>query len=109
MRDYARENRRGRDQLLTYGIRHFDDKRYVVYQTRDWTDDHYDVGMYFVQDATPDQPARVVSGHSRYYAIELDEVADLLKQGGFEDIVRRDDAIYQPVLTAVRPSEPPAP
>ena len=99
LRNYDDLERRKGD-LLPYGVRTHQGKRYVVFQTRDFDEDHYDVSMYFIEET---DPPIVHVGRSRFYAVNLLRVMELMKDAGFADVQRFDDAYYQPVLVGTRP------
>jgi alkanesulfonate monooxygenase SsuD/methylene tetrahydromethanopterin reductase-like flavin-dependent oxidoreductase (luciferase family) len=71
-------------------------------QTRDWSDDAYDVGMYFVREAKAGTPASVTAGLSRYYAITIDRLIFLFREVGFTDVQRLDGVLHQPIIVGRR-------
>ena len=100
VRDYPREDR-STPQLRPYGIRETPEGRWLVFQTWDWDPDgaRYDLAMYFVRDpGGPD--AEVLVSRARYYAVDPDTLAVLLREAGFAEVERIDGVYFQPVLLA---------
>jgi len=98
VREYLPHTDRSSPQLWPYGFRSDGDDLYFVVQTRDWDGDFYDVAMYFVREARGDQPAKVIAGSSRYYAVSI------FGEAGFRETRRLDGALRQPVVDARRPA-----
>lgn len=98
LRDYDdaafREHR-----LHPYGVRMQQDKRYAVFQTREFHGDHYNLSLYFVEDT---EPPVVHIGRSQCYAVSPQRVLKLMRRAGFVDVHRIDDVFYQPVLVGTR-------
>jgi hypothetical protein len=88
--------------MLSYGFRYQGSDRYFVYQTRDWSNNIYDVAMYFVREVSKDAPATITAGLSRYYAITVDRLMFLFRDVGFTQVERLDDILYQPVIIGRR-------
>ena len=103
VRDYSAEERSS-PRLVPYGFRSDRGDRYFVFQTRDWDGDFYDVAMYFIRAVRGSQPATVIAGSSRYYAVAIDRLISLLEESSFIEIQRLDGVLYehQPVLVARR-------
>lgn len=101
IRDYQPHEQRSTGQVFSYGTREFGKHRYVIFQTRDWKDNSYDVGMYFVREMTADSAAEVVSGKSRYHAIAVDDLISILQDVGFEQVQRHDDVTHNVVLSGI--------
>ena len=102
IRDYSQDEDRSSPQFRPYGFRYEGGSRYFVFQTRDWEGSAYNVGMYFVREATSDSRAGVICGLSRYYAITVDELCAHFESVGFRETHRLDDVIYQPLVVGVR-------
>ena len=98
LRDYDNADE-GRS-VVHHGLRTFRGERYVVFQTRAFDGDRYDVSMYFVAETDPPQ---VSVGRSRYYSVSPSRVMELMGEVGFLAVQRFDDAFYQPVLVGTRP------
>lgn len=67
----------------------------------DWHDEHYDFALYIVHDHGRACVTDVYRG--TYYAVAIATVAHLMKDAGFEDVRRLDDALFQPVVIGRRP------
>ena len=104
IRDYAVENDRSTPQIKQYGFREHAGHRFFVFQTRDIQDDGYEVAMYFIREASVDQPSVVITGKSRYYFIDVTELIALFKEAGFEDVRRLDGVMHQPLVVGRRPN-----
>ncbi|WP_206602836.1 hypothetical protein [Leptolyngbya ohadii] len=102
IRDYRDDEDRSALQMLPYGFRNDGSDRYFVYQTRHWSNNTYDVAMYFVREVTKDTPARVTAGLSRYYAITVDQLMSLFTEAGFTGVQRLDGILHQPIIMACR-------
>jgi SAM-dependent methyltransferase len=102
LRDYREDEDRASPQMLSYGFRNRGSERYFVFQTRDWIDDVYDVGMYFVREARAGNPAGVTAGLDRYYAITVERLMFLFQQVGFTNVQRLDGILHQPIVVGCR-------
>lgn len=103
VRDYALEER-GRNLLKPYGVRLDGDKRYMLFQIWDFDTDGqcYDLTLYLIEEDLRTHATRSQALRSRYYAIDIDHLADLMREVGFKQIRRLDSAFYQPVLVGTR-------
>ena len=106
VRDYAVMEREG-IQVKLYGVRNEGDIRYVLLQTWEFHGEIYDLAMYFVEDRGGAE-CRTRAFRSRYYAVAIDHLVDLLHESGFEAVRRIDERFFQPVIVARRPQSPPA-
>jgi SAM-dependent methyltransferase len=102
LRDYREDEDRSSPQVWPYGFRYDGSDRYFVFQTRDWSNDVYDVAMYFVREVREGTPASVTAGLSRYYAITVDRLMFLLQEVGFTDVQRLDGILHQPIVVGRR-------
>jgi SAM-dependent methyltransferase len=97
VRDYDTEQR-GVGLLKPYGVREVNGKRYVISQVWDFTDDIYDLAMYFVvDDRTSEQPVTHIM-RTKYNAVSTNHLLALMRQAGFTRTERLDGRFYQPVL-----------
>jgi len=55
------------------------------------------------REATATEPAKVVSGHSQYFAIAADRLIEILLSCGFGQVERRDDVSHNLVLVGRKP------
>lgn len=99
IRDYQPDEERTTGQVFSYGTREFGDHRYVVFQTRDWSENTYEVGMYFVQEQTDQSESKVISGKSVYHAITVDKVMELMGAAGFSEVRRHDGVTHNVLLS----------
>jgi hypothetical protein len=88
VRDYKPDEKRSLGQVFASGTRLHKGNRYVVFQTRDWDADMYEVGMYFVREESDDAAAKVICGRSRYFGISIEHLLELRKEVGFQDVHR---------------------
>jgi SAM-dependent methyltransferase len=102
VRDYAAIERSG-TRMVPYGVRATPRGRVAVFQVWDFLDqNHYDVSLYFVGDLDAASPWTRVF-RTRYHAIVLPELEELLRQTGFQSVDRVLDRFFQPVLVATNP------
>ena len=106
VRDYDREERSA-VQVRPYAIREEGGTRYLVWQVWEFHGSVYDLAMYFVEDrGETDCTIRVM--RSRYYAVGIAKLMELMRQAGFAQVERLDGCFYQPILVGRRPTEPAA-
>jgi SAM-dependent methyltransferase len=104
VRDYEKEERSG-VHVKPYGMRTEGSTRYLVFQVWEFTGPSYDVAMYFVEDKGGSECITHVM-RSRYYAVGIETLKDLLSQAGFTDIQRIEGRFFQPVIVAsARPED----
>jgi SAM-dependent methyltransferase len=101
VRDYEKEER-GRNMFKPYGVRIEKDKRYLIFQVWDFEGDHYDLAFYFVEEDLSSPMVKTHVMRSRYYAISIAWLLDLMRQAGFSNVRRLDHVFYQPVLVGTR-------
>lgn len=102
LRDYLEDEDRSSPQMWPYGFRYNGSERYFVFQTRDWSNNSYEVAMYFVREVGERIPASVTAGLSRYYAITIDKLMSLFRDVGFTDVQRLDGILHQPIVIGRR-------
>ena len=102
LREYREDEDRSSPQTWPYGFRYDGSDRYFVFQTRDWSNNVYDVAMYFVREVREGTPASVTAGLSRYYAITVDRLMFLFREVGFTDVQRLDGILHQPIVVGRR-------
>jgi SAM-dependent methyltransferase len=101
VRDYAEETRRG-VQARPPVVHEEDGVRRVVFQVWDFDGPLYDLSIYVVEDAPGEEPGvRVARG--RYYAVHVAVLERLMREAGFSEVRRIDEAFYQPVVLGRRP------
>jgi SAM-dependent methyltransferase len=101
VRDYAAMERKNPD-IRPYGLRITDGNRFLAVQVWEWDADQYDLSLYLTTEL-PSGACDTKVLHSRYYAITIDALLELMAQAGFVDMQRRDDVLFQPVLIGYRP------
>ncbi|WP_216919522.1 class I SAM-dependent methyltransferase [Synechococcus sp. CCAP 1479/9] len=99
VRDYAPIERRSPD-IHSYGTRVVDDRVYNAEQVWNWAGDLYDLTLRLSEQRSA-EPAIVHAFRSRYYAVELPTLEQLLTEAGFTSVVRRDAHFFQPLIVAI--------
>ena len=99
VRDYAAVERRSPDHR-SYGTRTVNDRVYTAEQIWNWDGEQYDLTLRLTELHGAHAPL-VHEFHSRYYAIELSALEQLLLEAGFTAVARRDEHFFQPLLVAV--------
>src|SRR4029079_11157106 len=85
-RDYANIERR-QGEVRPYGAHRIGDDRYLATQLWEWdaAGDYYDLRVYVTEDhAAGSCLTRVMK--TRYYAVSLDRLAQLMRDAGFADV-----------------------
>lgn len=101
VRDYEREER-GTNLVKPYGVRTENGKRFLLFQVWDFDGEHYDLTFYFVEEDLSTREVKTHAMRSRYYAISTSRLCALMREAGFQDVRRIDDAFYQPVLIGTK-------
>lgn len=103
VRDYAALPRVSPD-VRPYGARRdAQGRRFLAVQVWEWDGDCYDLRLYRTVEH-PDGRCDTDVLCSRYHAVTLERLAQLMAKAGFEAVTRRDDVLYQPVLLARKPA-----
>jgi SAM-dependent methyltransferase len=97
VRDYDKFQR-GEPATIDHGTREERGQIYSLAQQWSWNDPMHYQSTLTVDRETPNSPARVVSTVSRFYAISTGRLLELMRESGFRECRRIDEAIYQPVL-----------
>lgn len=100
VRDYASIERKT-PNVRPYGLRRDGDRRFLAVQVWEWDADQYDLRMYLTVESGGTCETRVLV--TRYYAVTIERLMQLMSAAGFVDIQRRDDVLFQPVLIGRRP------
>lgn len=100
VRDYAAIPRQHPD-VRPYGLRHTAAGRFLAVQVWEWDGDCYDLRVYLTDDLHGGE-CRTRVLRSRYYAVSIARLLALMSEAGFVEVQRRDDVLFQPVLTGVR-------
>jgi SAM-dependent methyltransferase len=101
VRDYEREER-GRNIVKPFGARVLNGTRFLIFQVWDFEGDHYDLAFYFVDEDLSTSTVRTHVMRSRYYAVSIATLLALMRQTGFKNVRRIDDAFFQPVLVGTK-------
>jgi SAM-dependent methyltransferase len=101
VRDYASIQRKHPD-VRPYGLRRDGDRRFLAVQAWEWDADQYDLRLYLTIDSGGVCETRVLV--TRYYAVTIERLMQIMASAGFVDIRRRDDVLFQPVLVGRRPA-----
>lgn len=101
VRDYAVEDVSGSGNIKMYGTRQVDGITYIVFQKWDVDGAFYDLTMYFVEDdGSAACQTRVM--RSRYYAIGVPRLCELMGEAGFESVTRVDGRFFEPLIVGTR-------
>jgi SAM-dependent methyltransferase len=101
VRNYEQE-KRGKNIVKPYGVRIDHGKRYLVFQVWDFEGDQYDLAFYFVEEDLSASTVRTHVMRSRYYAVSIAKLLELLRRAGFHNVRRVDDAFHQPILVGTK-------
>jgi SAM-dependent methyltransferase len=97
VRDYDAEAR-GNGIVKPYGVRFDGGKRYLLFQVWDFEGDTCDIAFFIVEENLSSREFKTHIMRSRYYAISIAVLLDLMAEAGFSQVRRLDDAFYQPIL-----------
>jgi SAM-dependent methyltransferase len=101
VRDYNKEER-GRGLVKPYGVREENGKRYLLFQVWDFTGDQYDLSFYIIEDAGDNGEPTVQVIRSRYYAIGINQLVELMQLAGFSKVRQSQGELPQPVLVGTK-------
>ncbi len=102
VRNYA-EVDRGASRMVPYGSRVSAEGRVHIFQIWDFLPrDLYDLSLFFVWERAEGPQVQVF--RSRYYAVGLDRLAQLLEEAGFVKVERLDGQFFQPLLVGDNPT-----
>jgi hypothetical protein len=101
MRDYGALPPPGTVDVQPYGDRVYAGRRYRVRQVWTWQGPHYDLAL---EIAPLDSTEATTILKSRYLAIPVAQVAELMRRAGFDFVHRLNDRFFQPVLVGTRPA-----
>lgn len=99
MRDYDAIDR-DRRRMVPSGVRDWNGRRVIVYQTWEFDAPRYQLNMYFTFDDGHHVETRVF--RTMYYAISIARAMDLARDVGFLRVERIDDLFFQPLIVASR-------
>jgi SAM-dependent methyltransferase len=101
VRNYEQE-KRGKNIVKPYGVRIENGKRYLLFQVWDFEGDHYDLAFYFVEEDLSASTVRTHVMRSRYYAVSIVKLLELMRHAGFHNVRRVDNAFHQPILVGTK-------
>lgn len=101
VRDYATIERRTPDHR-PYGTRIVGNVSYTAEQIWHWEGDQYTLTLRLTEECANGAPV-VHEFQSRYYAVEITALEQLLHIAGFASVARRDEYFFQPLLVAFNP------
>jgi SAM-dependent methyltransferase len=101
VRDYEAEER-GTNLVKPYGVRIDDGKRYLLFQVWDFDGEHYDLSLFITEEHLASGEVKTHVMRSRYYAISISRILELMQQAGFRNVRRIDGVFYQPVLLGTK-------
>jgi SAM-dependent methyltransferase len=78
--------------------------RYVVFQVWDFEGELYDLTMFFVEENISTRTVSTRAVRSRYYAIGIPRLIELMREAGLQDTEKLEDVFYQPVLLGTKPT-----
>jgi SAM-dependent methyltransferase len=100
VRDCENEDRTS-GQVRPYGLRTEGDDRYLIFQVWDFQGAIYDLSMYVVRDSGMSECETHVM-RTRYYAIGIHRLMELMQHAGFTAVQRLDNVYVQPVIVGTR-------
>jgi SAM-dependent methyltransferase len=98
VRDYANIPRRNPD-LRLHSLRRDGESRALAYQLWEWEGDQYELRMYLTRDDGAGG-CETRSFRSRYYAVTIARLLELMAEAGYAGSCRIDDGFFQPLLAA---------
>lgn len=102
VRDYANVERRSPD-VRPHGLHVENDRRFLAVQVWEWDEDQYDLSLYLTSELAGGTCTTEVL-RSRYYAVPISRLIELMEEAGFVDVERRDDVLFQPVFWGRKPT-----
>jgi SAM-dependent methyltransferase len=99
VRDYG--PRGSASEMYPYAVRPVGDGRYLLFQVWDWDGQYYDLSFYVMHEE-PEKPVEVQVLRTRYYAVPVKRLLELMLAAGFEKVRRLDGQFYQPVLIGTK-------
>jgi len=103
VRDYAKEARGG-NLVKHYGARVEDGKRYVPFQVWNFDGEHYDLAFFVVEENLSTGQVKTRVMRSRYYAVSVARLCELMRAAGFKNVKQAKSPYYQPILVGTRPA-----
>ena len=101
VRDYDNVQR-GKPATHLYGRREYGGNIFYLRQEWSWDDPMHYQGMIIINKETPSGLTQELCTSSRFYAVSIGRLLELMHESGFKDCRRIDETIYQPILTGKR-------
>lgn len=101
VRDYTPQPT-GTRQVIPYGEREWRGGRYFAEQEWEWHGRTYELTLRIRRLDTESEP--IVNVRTRYFAVSIRELSDLMWAAGLADVERIDHVFYQPLLVGTVPS-----
>lgn len=101
VRDYAGISRQG-TQINLRRVQSNAERKVILLDTWDFDGEQYDLTIYLVEDDLHGRPHTAAIRGGRYYCVEIDRLADLLRQAGFSEVKILREAYFQPLLVALK-------
>ncbi len=101
VRDYDNVQR-GEPATHVYGRREHGGETFHLRQEWSWYDPMHYQGTIIIDRETPNGLVQELRTASRFYAISVGRLLDLMRESGFQDCSRIDETLYQPILTGRR-------
>jgi SAM-dependent methyltransferase len=99
VRDYAAIERVSPD-VRPYGSQVDGGRRFTAEQVWEWDGDRYDLTLRLTEEAPGEAPRNLLF-RTRYYAVTIARLLELLAAEGFSLIQRRDGAFFQPLIIGI--------
>jgi SAM-dependent methyltransferase len=100
VRDYEKEDF-SKQQVKPYGVREDNGIRWLLWQVWDPHPPIYDVAFYFVEDRGGSE-CRTYVMRSKYYAVSIPSLMEMMGTAGFDDVQRLDDRFFQPIIIGTK-------
>lgn len=101
VRDYDLEDKE--TKIKAEGVRYVDGVRHVLLQVWEFSGEIYDLIFYVIKDEGGSICQTEVK-RTRYYAVGLSTLVQLMQDAGFDDIEVIRDVYFQPVIVGTRPA-----
>lgn len=102
VRDYDKEDPIS-PQIRPYPLKIEGKSKFMLFQVWEFDGPIYDVSLYVVKDDGISSPQTKVM-RTKYYAVGVGRLMDLLSQAGFSRVARIDDLYFQPTVVGTRPT-----
>lgn len=101
VRDYDSEAR-GKNIAKPYGVRVEGNKRYLLFQIWDFEGVYCDIAFYFIEENLQTKEIKTHVMRSRYHAVSISTLMEMMTEAGFRDVGRLDNVFYQPIIIGTK-------